>query len=89
MNAELLIATAEHERESLPKDWTCPVVWDMSSLMVVIGALQLSLRHPQFRKSRTGKAIRDIVDKLITGIPEDCPATRELAKLGNNPKHDV
>ena len=88
MHQEQLLAAASAEAEDLPKDWELPVHWDLTCLMSVIGTLQLAMRHPQFKKRPTAKLTRQIIDQLISGIPENMPATRELARLGDNPKYD-
>jgi hypothetical protein len=90
MNKQQLIATvAEEQRENLPPDWELPVHLDMTSLFVVIGGLQLALRHPEFRKTPSAKLVRKIIDLLISGIPDNCPTSKELARLGDNPKYDT
>ena len=89
MTKEMLLAAVAHEQDGLAKDWELPVHWDMTCLITVIGALQLAMRHPGFRKTPSSKNVRAIIDQLISGIPEDCPATRELAKLGDNQKIDA
>jgi hypothetical protein len=89
MNKEMLLAAVNHEQESLPKDWRLQVMLDMVSLLTLIGALQIAMRHPQFKKTTSHAMIRRIIDTLISGIPEDMPATRELARLGDKPKFDV
>ena len=79
MNKETLIETvAKEQRENLPPDWEVPVHLDMVSLFVVIGAMH----HPQFKKTPSAGAARCIIDLLISGIPENCPALKELARLG-------
>jgi len=89
MEKEQLLAAVNSEQKGLPKDWLLPVHWDMTCLISVIGALQLAMRHPHFKKRPTHAMIRQIVDQLISGIPENMPATRELARLGDNPKYDL
>lgn len=89
MDKEFILATATAEQEQLPDDWILPVHLDMFSLMTVIGTLQLAMRHPEFRKRPTAAAVRQIIDQLIAGIPEQCPATRELVRLGDNPDYDL
>lgn len=89
MDKEFILASANAEQEALPADWAVPVHLDMVSLMCVIGTLQVALRHPEFRRRPTAAAVQQIIDQLISGIPENCPATRELARLGNNPAYDT
>jgi hypothetical protein len=90
MNKQTIIDTAAKEmRENLPPGWELPIRLDMTNLFVVIGTLQLAMRHPQFRKTPSAKAVREIIDRLIGGIPENCPASKELARLGDNPKFDA
>lgn len=92
MNKEMLLAAVNHEQEELKllnPDWEVPVHFDMTSLIAIVGALQLAMRHPQFKKRPSAAVIRKIISTLITGIPEEMPATRELARLGDNPKLDI
>ncbi len=86
---QLIDTVAKEQRENLPPDWELPVHLDVTSLFVVIGTLQLALRHPEFRKTPSAKAARRIIDTLISGIPDNCPASKELARLGDNPKFDA
>ncbi len=87
---EQLIATVTKEqKENLPPDWEVPVILDMTHLFVVIGTLQLALRHPQFRRTPSAKSVRQIIDQLISAIPDNCPASKELARLGDNPRFDA
>lgn len=89
MNSKALIEAATAESRRLHKDWAVDVSYDLSCLMAVIGALQLSLRHPEFRKKPSAHIVRHIIAHLMAGIPEDMPATRELARLGDNPQYDT
>ena len=88
-NQQLIDTVTKEQHENLPPDWEVPILLDMASLFVVIGAMQLALRHPQFRQTPSAKAARRIIDTLISGIPDNCPASKELARLGDNPKYDV
>lgn len=84
-----LIDTSTKELRNLPPDWEVPIHLDITSLFVVIGTLQLAMRHPQFRRTPSARSVRQIIDQLISGIPENCPASRELARLGDKPEYDA
>lgn len=92
MTKETLLAAVSREQEelkSINEDWELPISFDMTALLSTIGALQLATRHPKFKDRPTHAVIRHVIDSMISGIPADMPATRELARLGDNPKFDT
>lgn len=88
MDAKELINAAAAETKRLPDDWGVTAHFDIATLTYTIGALQLALRHPKFGKERGAMVVRHVIAHLIAGVPEDMPATRELLRLGGNPKYD-
>lgn len=92
MTKEMLLAAVVREQEELKdlnKDWELQIDFDMTALLSTIGALQLAMRHPKFKDRPTHAVICHVIDAMISGIPADMPATRELARLGDNPKFDL
>lgn len=89
MHSEQILAAVEAEHEDLPKDWAVAVSFDMHALLVIIGNLQLVMRHPEYLKRPSAATTRQIIDQLISGIPYTMPATRELARLGDNANYDL
>lgn len=88
MNKQELLKAVAAEVERLPKDWSVDVSYDVHMLMSVIAALQLAMRHPKLKTTPTFHVIKHVVSHLMAGIPEDMPALREMARLGDNPKYD-
>ncbi len=85
---QALFSAVTADRERLPKDWNVEVSFDIDCLLAIVAAMQLSLRHPQFKHKPSAHIIRHAIAHLIAGIPEDMTGLRELARLGNDPKYD-
>lgn len=84
--AELLARAAEEG-----KIWgERPIVlhMDLSTTLCMVGALQLSLRHPQHASMRGAKAVRDLVLSICDQVPEEFPAIKEMISLGFHPRFD-
>jgi hypothetical protein len=66
------------------------IVWDMdlATTLVVTGALQLALRHPELGGSRSGQTVREQVMALVEGMPAEFPALRELLCAGFDSSYD-
>lgn len=86
--AELLERVFVESKVLRDEGWKIHVTWDIDTLMVLIACLQLSLRHPK-NKGPSAEIIKVVIEKLIDELPVDSLALRELASMGNNPKHDL
>lgn len=89
MDTKRIMAEAQKEMNRLDAvGWSRQLDFDCTTLMSTIAALQLALRHPSFTKRPSANLIRQVVDKMIEGFPEDCPNTIQLAKLGFHKRFD-
>lgn len=61
---------------------------NVQQMVVIIGALQLALRHPAF-PATTGAFIKNWLDEAISQIGTLCPELAPLLRAGNDPAHDV
>lgn len=62
---------------------------DIQSMLIICGALQLSLRHPTYGSSEASKAVRKFLFMFKEQIGEEqFPALRELIELGFHRKFD-
>lgn len=65
---------------------------DVTTLSMVIGLMQLALRHPNFKnpeQAETSRRSRAVVDAFIDSVPEHMPKTRELLLKGYDQGFDV
>lgn len=67
-----------------PVNWTMP----MGQAMSICGALQLALRHPNFKDCNGANQVRNFVMSFQECIPEDFPAIKKTIALGFHPKFD-
>ena len=86
--AELLERVSAESKSLHDEGWKIDVTYDIDCLMVIIGNLQLALRHPK-NKGPASIIIKGILEKLIDELPVDCLALRELVRKGDDPKHDL
>ena len=76
--------------EELQSFETRPLTCEMSAvhLMVLIGALQLALRHPQFPEA-SAQITRDFIDGWALAFQyQKKPAIKEMIERGYNPNFD-
>jgi len=66
-----------------------PIHLDLPTLLSLVGALQLSLRHPR-NTGPTSQIVRQLINGIIDRIEtHGFKATAELMRLGFNPEHDI
>jgi hypothetical protein len=83
---KLLLRIAQEAR--IGKDFILPVHLDLHSLMCLVGALQLALRHPA-NTGPSSKVVRELIDAIIARVGnEGCVATAEMLRLGDHPEYD-
>ncbi len=61
---------------------------DLSTMMLITGAIQLSLRHPSAGKMKSAEALRKFIFQFKEQIGQDYPAIQELIGLGFHPRYD-
>jgi len=61
---------------------------NVQQMVVIIGALQLALRHPAF-PATTGAFIKNWLDEAISQISTLCPELAPLLGAGSDPAYDV
>lgn len=61
---------------------------DLSAALVLAGALQLSLRHPEAARLPSAQTVRELVMALRDQVPEEFPAIKEMISLGFHPRFD-
>lgn len=61
---------------------------DIITTLAICGALQLSLRHPQFATRPSAKNIREFVMAIEKQIPPEFPTLHKIIQLGFNPRFD-
>jgi len=62
---------------------------DITTAVVMCGALQLALRHPDFAKQKSADAVRTLVFDIAEQISgEEYPAIQELIKMGFHSRFD-
>ena len=61
---------------------------DVTTIVVLISALQLALRHPDF-DGQNAKTSRRFVEVSIRRLEQIHPLLGEVMRLGNDPAHDV
>lgn len=78
-------AVAEMERWG---DRTIVLQLDIATLLGVVGALQLALRHPQFAQRPSALQVRALIMDLEKQIPAEFPAIKKIINLGFHPRFD-
>lgn len=87
----------ERKAELLPKTIEEAVRWgarpivvefDIGTALAICGALQLALRHPEFKGAGAAAAAYQFVKTMESSIPESFPALRETIGLGFNREFD-
>jgi len=72
----------------LGNDYELPVLLNLTAAVVVVGSLQLALRHPANTGS-SSRVVRSVIDKIIARLTDDgFPGFAMLAKLGDDPQSD-
>jgi hypothetical protein len=61
---------------------------DLGTLAVVIGALQLAVRHPGF-PAESRRVVEGWLTQVLTGIATLSPQLAEGLRAGNDPANDV
>jgi len=56
---------------------------------LLIGVLQLALRHPGIEKQAIAFELRGFIDSIKEQIPTDCRGLRKLIELGFHPRFDT
>ena len=69
-------------------DFMLPIHFELHPLMCIVGALQLSLRHPA-NTGPSSRIVREVIDGII-GRLEDSgfEAIPEMMRSGDNPEFD-
>ena len=62
---------------------------EMAHAVMLIGMMQLALRHPGTVKSPSAAFVHDFILGFVKQIPEDYPKIRELFMLGFDSKFDA
>jgi len=71
------------------RDFILPIHLDLHSLLCVVGALQLALRHPG-NNGQSSQVLRELIDGIIDRLEtHGFTAIVELMRLGFNPEHDI
>lgn len=84
------ISTEEYNRAIKELDGKrIPVDCDAASLFCVVSALQLSLRHPEFKKISTAKIVARFIEGAKEKLDPTGGAIRQLLDMGDNPDLDV
>jgi len=84
---ELLAAVTREMKAS--RDFVLPVHLDLQTLLCLVGALQLALRHPG-NNGQSSQVVKDVVDAIIDRLEgHQFTAIAELMRLGFNPEHDI
>lgn len=67
-----------------------PVQWQMpiGTALSVCGALQLALRHPDFKNCTAAHQVRSFVMAFQESIPDDFPAIKKTIGLGFHSRFD-
>lgn len=84
---ERLIDFAVEEAKA-GKNFILPIHLDLHSLMCVVGALQLALRHPA-NTGPSSKVVRELIDGIIERVEHaGYVVTAQILRLGDNPEYD-
>jgi len=85
---EELMAAATREMAT-SRDFALPVHLDIQTLMCLVGALQLALRHPG-NTGPSSQVVRQVIDAIIDRLEvHGYRAVAHLMRLGYNPEHDI
>jgi hypothetical protein len=72
------------------KDVFIPLHLDLQTAILMVGMLQLALRHPEHTHSESGDVIRGIVGAMISRMRQmGFPFCAAIAAAGDNPKYDT
>jgi hypothetical protein len=86
---ELLERVADDALAAREAEFYLPVHMDLHTMMCVVGALQLSLRHPQ-NTGPSAKVVRELIAGIIARVEtEGYKATAEMMRLGDDPANDL
>lgn len=61
---------------------------DVLTLSLLVGALQLALRHPGF-PAESRRVVVDFLDKAIRALEMFNPVFGRVGRMGNDPANDV
>lgn len=86
-----LVALACEESKKLDKaGFQIPVVLDATCAQVLISAIQVAMRHPDWRKQdRAAGIVDEIVQGIIDRIPPECVSIRKIIQQGFDQHFDA